>query len=577
SSTITTLLSFYPLTQLGEGAGEFLKSLPLTVIITLVVSLLLALTLSPILASKILKKKASPKPSLVSRGLLWFTEKAYRPVLQFSLRRGWIMLLLAVGITAYSVSLFPSIGVSFFPTADKPLLLIDIETPGGSNIDETNKAVRYVESVIDTMQYVKNYAGNVGNSNPQVYYNRPSEKGVVNYGQVMVNFKNWDPRKFYTTLNDLREKFREYPNAKITLSELKNGAPTTAPIDFLIFGDNLDSLKVIADKIETLLKQTPGVINVENPLSVDNTELSIALNREKAGLLGLSYLNFDQTVRASLTGLQVDEVSLNDGEDYPMVVRVPFDEQPSISDFDKVYFTSASGGQIPLKQVADIHFQPVSNEIRHKDLNRFTSVLASTLDPDLAVAKTIELLETIGKMPLPDGYYIEAGGEYKDQQEAFGDLGTILILAQVAIFAVLVLQFRSILQPIAVFAAIPLAISGSFIALYITGWSFSFFAFVGFISLIGIVVNSSIIMVDYINQLRAKGIDRLAAIQQGSERRLIPIVLTTITTILGLLPLTANATNLWSPLGWTIIGGMISSTLMTLLVVPVLYKWFTKG
>jgi len=152
-----------------------------------------------------------------------------------------------------------------------------------------------------------------------------------------------------------------------------------------------------------------------------------------------------------------------------------------------------------------------------------------------------------------------------------------LILAQVAIFAVLVLQFRSILQPLAVFAAIPLAISGSFIALYLTGWSFSFFAFVGFVSLIGIVVNSSIIMVDYINQLRATGMDRLQAIQQGSERRLVPIVLTTITTILGLLPLTASATNLWSPLGWTIIGGMVSSTLMTLLVVPVLYKWFTRG
>ncbi len=190
---------------------------------------------------------------------------------------------------------------------------------------------------------------------------------------------------------------------------------------------------------------------------------------------------------------------------------------------------------------------------------------------------TVDLIDTLNKLNFPEGYYFEAGGEYEDQQAAFGDLGIILMLAQVAIFAVLVLQFRSILQPIAVFAAIPLAISGSFIALYLTGWSFSFFAFVGFISLIGIVVNSSIIMVDYINQLRERGITRLEAIQRGSERRFVPVVLTTITTILGLLPLTAQASNLWSPLGLTIIGGMISSTMMTLLVVPVLYKWFTSG
>ena len=294
-------------------------------------------------------------------------------------------------------------------------------------------------------------------------------------------------------------------------------------------------------------------------------------------MVNLSYLNFDQTVRASLTGLQFDKVAFEDGEDYPLIVRLPFDEEPGISDFNKIYFATPAGGQVPLRQVADIEFSPANSQILHKGLNRYAGVLAGVVDSDMAVPLTIDILDSLKQITLPEGYSFFASGEYEDQQKAFGDLGIILVLAQVAIFAVLVLQFRSILQPIAVFAAIPLAISGSFIALYLTGWSFSFFAFVGFVSLIGIVVNSSIIMVDYINQLRATGMDRLQAIQQGCERRLVPIVLTTITTILGLLPLTASATNLWSPLGWTIIGGMLSSTLMTLLVVPVLYKWFTRG
>ena len=575
SSTVTTLLSFFPLTQLGYGAGEFLRSLPVTVLITLTVSLVLALTLSPILASKLLKFSGAAKLSLMSRFLNWFTEKAYRPLLNFSLKRGWLMLILAIGLTVFSISLFPSIGVSFFPTADKPVLLIDIETPNGTTIEKTDEAVRFVESVLDTMPYVKDYSSNVGNGNPQIYYNRSSRRATKHYGQIMLNFTEWNARKFYTTLAQLRIDLANYPGAKITFSELKNAVPTRSAIEFQILGENLDSLKRIAFDIEAILKEKPGVVDIENPLSVDKTELNIELNKEKAGLLNLSYLNFDQTVRASLTGIRIDEVSFDDGEDYPLVVRMPFDNTPNISDFNKVHFATPIGGQIPLRQVANIHFQAANTEILHSNLNRYAGVYAGVLDADKAVPITVELLDSIQTINLPAGYSIVPDGEYKNQQETFGDLGTILILAQVAIFAVLVLQFRSILQPIAVFAAIPLAISGSFIALYITGWSFSFFAFVGFISLIGIVVNNSIIMVDYINQLRAEGVERIAAIKEGSERRLIPVVLTTITTILGLVPLTLAGTSQWSPLCWTIIGGMISSTLMTLLIVPVLYKLFT--
>lgn len=575
SSTVTTLLSFFPLTQLGYGAGEFLRSLPVTVVITLTVSLFLALTLSPILASKILKFGVAAKPSLISRALNWFTYKVYRPILSFSLKTGWLIVLLAIGLTAFSISLFPSIGVSFFPTADKPLLLIDIETPNGTNIEKTDEAVRFVESVLDTMSYVKDYTANVGNGNPQIYYNRNPRRAVKNYGQVMANFTEWNPRKFYTTLHQLRKDFANYPGAKITFSELKNAVPSRAAIEFQIFGENLDTLKKIAFRVEDILKTTDGVIDIENPLSVDKTELNIELNRAKAGLINLSYLNFDQTVRASLTGIKIAEVAFDDGEDYPLVVRMPFDEEPNISDFNKVYFATPTGGQVPLRQVANLHFQAANTEILHKDLNRLAGVYAGVIDADEAIPITIGLLDTINSLELPSGYRIVADGEYANQQQTFGDLGTILLLAQVAIFAVLVLQFRSILQPIAVFAAIPLAISGSFIALYITGWSFSFFAFVGFISLIGIVVNNSIIMVDFINKLRESGVERIAAIKEGSERRLLPVVLTTLTTILGLIPLTLAGTSQWSPLCWTIIGGMVSSTLMTLLVVPVLYKWFT--
>ena len=177
----------------------------------------------------------------------------------------------------------------------------------------------------------------------------------------------------------------------------------------------------------------------------------------------------------------------------------------------------------------------------------------------------------------PEAIAFISAGEYESQQESFGDLGQMLLIAVLGIFAVLVLQFKSFQQPFVVLSAIPLAFSGSVVALFLSGYSFSFLAFVGFTSLVGIVVNTSIILVDYTNQLKATGLSVREAIQQASETRFKPIILTTLTTIFGLLPLTLSGSNLWSPLGWAIIGGMISSTLLTLLIVPILYRWLTPA
>lgn len=574
SSTVTTLLSFFPLTQLGEGPGLFLASLPLTVIFALIVSLILALSFSPILSNWVLSSKAF-KPSVSDRAFDWFVEKIYEPILNFSLRRGLLIVIAAIGILVFSVSLFPKIGVSFFPTADKPILLIEVNTPRGSSINETDKAVNYVESVLDTMNYVANYTSNVGHGNPQIYYNRIPKSFVKRHGQIMVNFTEWNPYKFYNTIAFLKNTFGDYPGAKITMEELKNGVPVEAQIEIRILGKDLGVIKSLAEEVESVLENHTEVINIVNPLRRNQTQLKVKLNKQKAGLLGVSELDFDQTIRASLNGLAIDRVSLDDGEDYNVILRMPFDEQPDIEDLNKIYVANRMGRLIPLNHIADVEFEGGIPEFSHFNLNRNIMIRASLSDLDNTIPVTIELLEELDKIEWPVGYAYEAGGEYAEQQGTFGSLGIILILAQIGIFAVLVLQFRSILQPLIVFSAIPLAICGAFIALYLTGWSFSFFAFVGLISLIGIVVNNSIIMVDYMNQLVREGNTIIEAITIGAKRRFKPIVLTTITTILGLVPLTLEGTSLWSPLSWTIIGGMISSTILSLLIVPVLYKWLT--
>lgn len=575
ASTVTTLLSFFPLSQLGEGAGLFLASLPLTVIFTLVISLILALTFSPIMARWILSNKISDKESFADKVFRLWVTKLYRPALLFSLKKGWLVVLLAMGIFAFSISLFPKIGVSFFPKADKPLLLIDVFTPDGSSMETTEKAVDFVEDLLDTMAIVKDYTSNVGNGSPQVYYNRIPIQFQKRHGQLLVNLTEWNPVKFYQTIGRLRFAFSNYAGAKITIEELKNAVPVDAPIQIRVLGNDLDNIKLMAAEVENILRNTPTVININNPIKRQQTQINVKLDKAKAGLLNVTELDFDRTVRASLNGVIIDKVK-TDNEEYNLVVRMPFDKQPSITDFGKIYVTSRNGGQIPLNHLAQISFSEGLPGFGHYNLDRTVSVQGSLENLDNTLPVTLEIKEKLDQLKWVEGIRYELGGEYAEQQKTFGNLGIILLLAQVAIFAVLVLQFKSITQPLIVFSAIPLAITGSFLALYLTGWKFSFFAFVGLISLIGIVVNNSIILVDYINQLRAEGMELKEAIVEGSLRRFKPIVLTTITTILGLLPLTFQETNQWSPLCWTIIGGMISSSVLTLVIVPVLYGWFSK-
>ncbi len=574
SSTATTLFAFFPLVMLNSGPGEFLRSLPLTVIFVMIISLVLALTLTPMLAGRYLKVGSKAKLKVVENGISRLILKVYDPLLKFSLRRGWVVIIAGTILLFGSLSLFPSIGVTFFPTADKPLLLIEVDTPRGSSLQRTDRAVKYVESVLDTVQFVTDYVSNTGHGNPTIYYNRAGENYKKYHAQLLVNFVEWDPERFYNTLNSLRATFANYPDARITFQELKNGPPIEAPIEIRLIGEDLNKMKQISYEVEDIIRKVEGAIDIDNPLSVNKTDLKVDINREKASLAGISISDIDQVMRVGVDGLTIDEVSFDQNE-YDLVLQADYGND-QIPELNKIYFSNVQGQQVPLTHVASLNFLPAIGEIRHYDTERSTSITASLTNPDEAITKTELIIDELEKLEFPDGIAYEIGGEYESQQESFGDLGNLLLLAMLGIFAILVLQFRSWTQPLVVFAAIPLAITGSFIALFLTGWSFSFFAFVGFISLVGIVVNNSIILVDYTNQLIRAGRSKYDAIVDAARTRFTPIVLTTMTTILGLVPLTFQASNLWSPLGWTIIGGMISSTLLTLLVVPVLYNWLTQ-
>ncbi|MCP4220709.1 MAG: efflux RND transporter permease subunit, partial [bacterium] len=578
SATATTLLAFLPLVMMKDISGDFIRSMPVTVIFTLTASLFVALTLTPFLAAKILRTGKKRKESRFAKMMERFVSIRYGKLLGFSLRKPGIILSLAVIALVGSIVLFQFVGISFFPKAAKNQFFIDISLPEGSSIHQTDRTVRFVENALEARDEVDRYTANVGRSNPRVYYNMMDKHKKSNVGQLYVRLKDTvEAEQMQQLISDLRNDFAQYPGAKLEIKELQQGPPVNAPIEIKIRGEKVKVLKKIAGEVETMFTKIPGLINIGNPLSTSKTDIQININRDKASMYGISMVDIDRTVRMSIAGLNVSKYRDRDAKEYNIIVRSAFDKEPKLDIFDKIYLTTASGAFIPLNQVATAELKLSSSIINHFNLDRSATITADVLGGYSVNALTDQVLAKLDAYQWPVGYSYFAGGEKESQEESFGGMGDAVLIAMIAIFAVLVLQFKSFKQPLIVYAALPLAVIGSVLALLITGNTFSFTAFIGLTSLVGIVVNNSIILVDYTNQLRAEGMELLAAVKEAGETRFMPIILTTMTTIGGLLPLTLQGGPLWAPMGWTIIGGLATSTFLTLIVVPVLYKTFSKS
>lgn len=577
SSTVTTILAFIPMMMIGDVTGDFIRSMPVTVVYTLIASLFISLTLTPYLSSKFLQVSDNTETKFVRKLLTRLIETEYRKRRDYGLKRPGIVLMIIVVIFAASLYLFKAVGVTFFPKAEKPQFIVNVWAPEGTSLDKTEEFVDLVEKELSQNDEIVSYAANIGHGNPRIYYNVIPEREKSHHAQILVKTRDYDPNNFSQRIQDLREKFDNIPGVKIEVKEFEQGPPVEAPIAIRLFGENLDKLRDIAKEIEKLMQQTNGTVNVFNPLSTSKTDLWVKIDRDKAGMLGVPLVYIDQAVRLAINGMAVTDFRDKEGKDYDVILRLPINQKPQIEDFSRIYVSSMTGAQIPLKQLANIEFKKTPMVIDHYDLERQVTITSDVIGEENVNQVTNAVIKQLDQMDWQKGYYYSIGGEQESRQESFGGMMKAVLVAVLGIFAVLVLQFRSYTQPLIVFSAIPLALIGSVLALLITGNSFSFSAFIGLTSLVGIVVNNSIILVDYINQLRADGKSIIEALKQATEIRFIPIVLTTTTTIGGLLPLTLGGGSLWAPMGWTIIGGLIASTFLTLMVVPVLYKLFAKN
>lgn len=610
SGTLTTILSFFPILLLPSHSGTFIRSMPVTVVITLTASLVIALLLTPLLASRFLKqspcKASSTTPSSTPTSTStstsfddefkdspWllkqvqrFARGPYHRMLSFSLRRPWIIMTISIMILVSSLSLIKSVGVSMFPKAEKPQILVNIETAEGSSFDKTYALAVDVEKIVAKHPEVISVTTNIGKGNPRIYYNITPKREVPNYAQIFVQLENTgDYQDVDAFIATLREEFKALPASRVTVQEFMQGPPYVAPISIRIMGDDLDALRTVAVDIEHIVKETTGTVNVDNPVARHKVDVRIRINRDKAALLNIPIQTIDQAIRTALVGQTVGAYRDEQGEDYDIVIRRAGSKKPHFDALREVNLKSPTGGMVLLDHLVDIEMESIIPRFQHHNLERMARVTSDVETGYQTEQVTNNIIEKLDQYTWPEGVKYLIGGEQENRKKSFGGMLQALILALVGIFAVLVLQFRSFIQPLIIFAAIPFAITGAILGLWITGYTFSFTAFVGLTSLVGIVVNNSIILVDYANQIRASsrknsGIetkkDISNAIIESGKTRLLPILLTTLTTIGGLLPLTLSGSSMWSPMGWAIIGGLIVSTLLTLLVVPILYQWLTK-
>lgn len=570
--TATLVFAFLPLVALPGTAGNYIRSLPAAVLYTIGASLLVSLTIVPFLASFLLKKEEHKEGNAVLRGLNWLLDRSYRRGLHWSLSHPLSTVAIAGVIFLGSLSLIPVVGFSLFPKAGIPQFYVTIEGPEGSSVAEVDKAARFVEASLLGQPGVREVFTNVGKGNPTVYYNRVSLGEKANIGELFVLLDEYDAHKTPAFLDSLRRTFDRYPDVRIEVKEFENGMASEAPIVFRLVGDDLGTLKSLAAQVEQTVMSAEGTMSVKNPMRTPRTDLRVNVDRDRAGLLGIPLVDIQRGIRLGVAGLTVGQFREGNGDDYDIVLGLPRDKRQTVEALDKMYVGTPATGYVPLRQLATLDFQSSPTKIDHYKLKRSVNVSSDVKTGYNTDRVTKQILTRLQDLNIPAGYQIIPAGEIESRQESFGGFGSAILIAAFGMLVVLILEFKTFKGTLIVASVIPLGVIGGIVALLLGGQTLSFVSMIGFIALMGIEVKNSILLVDFTNQLREQGMSVDDAIQKAGEIRFVPILLTTLTAIGGLLPLVIEGAPLYAPLALVIIGGLISSTVLARLVTPVMYK-----
>lgn len=620
ASTLTTIAVFLPMVYATGIAGRMARGLGVTVGSSLIVSLFMALTLVPMVASKILKSE-DPVKSLRANGAgrshpstslgtgksypgghrenrkqkienrkkwLAFVDW-YKGLLGWALRHRGRVILIAAAIFILSLGLLVLVGTEFIPRMDSGIYMGTLRMPVDTSLKETNRVVQGVEEIIAALPEIKDSSVFVG-LYPGAELDLAFGHGAtgVNEAQLFGTLTEIAERRRSTeeVLTEIRQRLPEdIEGLKTTFTgfspaEMMGGA-MTAPINIKLFGWDLTVLEKLSDTVIARLENIEGVHSIDATLRPGKPELQIEIDRERASRKGLSVAVVARAVERALRG-KVATRFREAGEEIDIRLRLQEKDRDALVDINNITIPSP-GGLVHLGELAEIHPRRGPARIFREERQRLAEVNAQFSGRSLGEIMA-EVREAVGGITLPSGYFIEYGGEYKEMIEMFYSLLFVLVLAVLLVYMVMAAQFESLLHPFAIIFSVPLSLIGVVLALLLTGKAISLPSFIGMIMVTGIVVNNAIVFIDYVNQLRAKGLSRDEALIQAGGVRLRPILMTTSTTILGMLPLTlgrAMGVEMRSALAIAIIGGLFASTILTLIVVPAIYSllddWAHRG
>ena len=573
TATLTIIAAFLPLLILSGSAGEFIKALPITVALALMVSLLVALFLTPLLCRTFIREGLhasgqAPRPF----SPLNLLQAGYARAIAFFMGRRVLAMGLGLGAVVAGAGLFRWVPQQFFPSAERNQFVIDLWLPQGTRIEATDRALRRLEAELSANKLVDHQACFIGQSAPRFYYNVNPQQPDPAYGQMLVN--TVDEKATARLVAELPTRLaRLVPEGRVVVKALQQGMAMEAPIEVRVSGGDAGQLKVLGSRIEDLMRADPRARYVHTDFLNDAPRVDVNLETELASRLGMTHAGVSQLLSGAFDGTPVSTFWEGDRA-VTILLRVDPAHRGSFDDVRGTYLSSTvAPGRVPLRAIATLApAWQTSRIVRRNGVPTLTvrcfpapGVYASSLLKDL--------LPRLNALPLPPGTHLEQGGELDNQARTLPELVLALSISLVAIFLILMIQFRNLREPLVVMASIPMALLGVSAGLLLTGNAFGFTAFMGMISLSGIVVRNAIILIDFIKEKRVEGLGLVDAATLAGERRLRPIFLTTMAAAVGVTPMILSGSKLWSPLASVLAVGLLFSMFFTLLVVPVLYVW----
>lgn len=579
ASTLTTVAVFLPIVFVEGFASQIFRDLSLTVTFSLLCSLAVALTVIPSLCSKFdaarLKPKKKNKNPITWILDLWGRmieglDGLYRKLLQAVLRHRWRTVIIAFIIFIASFSLLPKIGMELIPATDQGQISVSVSLPRGSQLAETDAVATQVETLLAEIPEVDKVITSVGSSGMLGGASGDSASMTVNLKAL-----NQRAKSTAQVVEDIRARVGDIPGAEIEVTSQSTMSMGTGGISISISGDDMDTLQTLSEEVVRQISAVEGIRSPQSTFQQGKPEVRLLVDRQKAASFGLTGAQVASYLRIAMDG-RVATTLKQDGAEIDIKVSLPKADKTTLQQLKTLTIQTPTGAFIPLSALVTTEQTNGNIVITRDNQQRYINVTADTYGRDLGSISQ-DVAAKLDAMTFPAGYTHSMGGDYETMMESFSSLFLALLLAIVLVYMIMAAQFESLLYPLIIMFSLPLAFTGSVLVMAVSGKTLNVASFIGVIMLVGIVVNNAIVLIDYINQLRKEGMERDQAILEAGPKRLRPILMTSLTTILGLLPLalaTGEGTEIQTPMSLVVIGGLISSTFLTLVVIPPIYTMF---